>query len=99
MPRVPTFHAMGGDIAAYRKRGRLGQVRRVWAPVKRVPASLVLLVLHAEADRSGDERYRIAGATLRQWVRRGHITRGPGGYDLVEILAYLERRNTPSPTR
>jgi hypothetical protein len=26
------------------------------------------------------------------WVARGHITRGPGGYDLAEMLAYLEKR-------
>lgn len=58
----------------------------------RVPASLVLLALH----QSG---YLIAPGTLRQWVHRGHITRGPGGYDLEEIVAYLDSRNadTASP--
>lgn len=61
--------------------------------MKRVPAALVLLLLHQEADARGDGRYRIGAATLRQWVRRQHITRGPGGYDLAEILAYLERRD------
>lgn len=59
----------------------------------RVPASDVLLLLHAEADRTGDERYRVTGATLRSWVHRGHITRGRGGYDLAEILDYLDRRD------
>jgi hypothetical protein len=62
--------------------------------MRRVPASDVLLLLHAEADRTGDDRYRVTGAALRQWVRRQHITRGAGGYDLREILAYLERRAT-----
>jgi hypothetical protein len=62
--------------------------------MKRVPASLVLLVLHREADARGDEQYRVAASTLRSWVRRGHITRGDGGYDLAEILAYFERRAT-----
>jgi hypothetical protein len=61
--------------------------------VNRVPAKLAVLLLHQEADAQGDERLRIGPATLRQWVRRQHITRGPGGYDLREILAYLEHRD------
>lgn len=65
--------------------------------MKRVPASLVLCVLHAEADRTGDNRYRITPAALRKWVQRQHITRGPGGYDLAEILNYLTKRDTPTP--
>jgi hypothetical protein len=60
--------------------------------VKRVPAKLAVLLLHQEADARGDDRLRIRPDTLRQWVRRGHLTRGPGGYDLAEILAYLEQR-------
>lgn len=51
----------------------------------RVPASLALLML-----RKGG--YELSPATLRKWVQRGHITRGPGGYDLREIVAYLDRR-------
>lgn len=31
-------------------------------------------------------------ATLRQWVRRGHITKSRHGYDLRSITVYLERR-------
>lgn len=62
------------------------------AALKRVPASLAVLLLHQEADASGDERLRIRPATLRKWVERGHITRGDGGYDLTEILGYLEQR-------
>ncbi|MEV4053018.1 hypothetical protein AB0J55_17685 [Amycolatopsis sp. NPDC049688] len=61
--------------------------------MKRVPARLAVLLLHQEADARGDDRYRIGPATLRQWVRRGHLTRGDGGYDLRELLAYLERRD------
>lgn len=61
--------------------------------MKRVPAELVLLTLHQEADRTGDERYRVTGAALRKWVQRGHITRGRGGYDLAEIIDYLDRRS------
>jgi hypothetical protein len=53
--------------------------------MKRVPASLALLALH----QSG---HVITPAALRNWVYRGHVTRGPGGYDLEEIVAYLDRR-------
>jgi len=60
--------------------------------VKRVPASLAVLLLHQEADARGDDVLRVRPATLRKWVQRGHITRGPGGYDLAEILTYLEQR-------
>lgn len=60
--------------------------------MKRVPASLAVLLLHQEADARGDDLYRIQRATLRKWVQRGHVTRGPGGYDLAEILTYLEQR-------
>ena len=67
----------------------------------RVPARLVLQLLRDEADKrdklgqpgDGDE-FRITGGALRNWVWRGHITRGPGGYDLEEITEYLERRAT-----
>lgn len=64
----------------------------------RVRAADVVLLLHQEADRTGDERYRVTATTLRSWVHRGHITRGPGGYDLAEILAYLDRRNATRAT-
>jgi hypothetical protein len=53
----------------------------------RVPANLALLALH----QSG---HHITPGTLRMWVHRGHITRGNGGYDLVEILTYLDHRTT-----
>ncbi|WP_409186708.1 hypothetical protein F9C11_21705 [Amycolatopsis sp. VS8301801F10] len=63
----------------------------------RARAADVVLLLHQEADRAGDDRYRITPATLRQWVRRGHITRGDGGYNLREILDYLDRRDAKIP--
>jgi hypothetical protein len=53
--------------------------------MRRVSASLALLALR----QSGHE---VSSSTLRMWVYRGHITRGTGGYDLAEILAYLDRR-------
>ncbi|GAB3376316.1 hypothetical protein GCM10027360_53090 [Amycolatopsis echigonensis] len=61
----------------------------------RARAADVVLLLGQEADRTGDERFRVGSATLRQWVRRGHITRGDGGYSLREILAYIDRRERP----
>jgi hypothetical protein len=54
----------------------------------RVPASIALLALR----QSG---HHLSPVTLRSWVRRGHITRGPGGYDLREILDYLDQRSRP----
>lgn len=56
----------------------------------KVPAGLAILLV----QRSG---FPCSGATLRQWVRRGHISRhGRDRYDLLEILAYLENRITPA---
>ncbi len=52
-----------------------------------VPASLAVLFVR----RSG---YPCTSATLRSWVRRGHITRQPGGYDLAEITVYLRQHAT-----
>lgn len=53
--------------------------------MQRVPAHLALRLLH-------DSGYTITAGALRQWVYRGHITRGKGGYDLAEIVAYLDAR-------
>lgn len=64
--------------------------------MNRVSAADVLLLLHQEADKRGDDRLRITPTTLRSWVHRGHITRGGGGYDLAEILRYLEQRDRPA---
>jgi len=54
---------------------------------------VVLELLRQEADRTGDEHYRVTSAAIRNWVWRGHITRGAGGYDLTEILTYLDHRS------
>lgn len=51
----------------------------------RVPATIALLML----TQSG---YDLSATTLRSWVYRGHITRGPGGYCVREIREYIERR-------
>lgn len=53
--------------------------------VRRVPAPLVRLLL----EQSGRP---IQPASLRNWTRRGHITRTDEGYDPREVLAYVERR-------
>jgi hypothetical protein len=59
-----------------------------------VSAEMAVLLLHQEAVRTGDARLRIKAATLRQWVRRRHITydRGRGGYDVVAIVEYVTKR-------
>lgn len=50
----------------------------------RLPAAAVLLLLR----QSG---IKISAATLRSWRARGHIGPGPG-YDVIEIMRYVERR-------
>lgn len=72
--------------------------------MKRVPASLAVLLLHQQADAmvldgdiEGAKKLRVTPGALRNWVWRGHITRGPGGYDLAEILTYLEQRERSTP--
>lgn len=52
----------------------------------RVPAHLALLMLR----QSG---IHLTPATLRKWVQRGHLTRGLGGYDPLEIKNYVDRRS------
>lgn len=58
------------------------------AMVRRVPADLVLHTLR----QSGTD---LKPASLRNWARRGHISRTDDGYDLTEVLRYVER---PAPT-
>lgn len=53
----------------------------------RVPAELAVVMLRSSG-------VTVQPATLRQWVRRGHITRTAEGYDLHEIAAHIEHRNT-----
>lgn len=53
--------------------------------MKRVPVDAVILMLahggiHANARQ------------IRNWRLRGHITRTKDGYDLREIVAYLDAR-------
>lgn len=62
--------------------------------VKRVPLDLVMLALGQEYERTGDERYNVGKATVRQWKSRGRISKGEG-YDLGEITRYLDGRDTP----
>lgn len=52
----------------------------------RVSAALALLALR----QSG---YDITASGLRNWTYRRHITRTAEGYDLREILRYLDTRN------
>lgn len=51
----------------------------------RVPAPLALLVLR----QSG---HQLTSSGLRNWTARGHITRTRDGYDLREIVTYLDTR-------
>lgn len=63
-------------------------MRRGTLPVPgsgRAPADLVILLLAAE-------QIVIRPTSLRNWTHRGHITRTAEGYDLREIVNYLDRR-------
>lgn len=53
--------------------------------MKRVPVDLVVLVL----AQSG---ITVTPRQIRNWTYRQHITHTNDGYDLTEILAYLEHR-------
>lgn len=53
--------------------------------IPRVPTDLALLWLR----QAGHD---IKATSLRNWTFRGYITRTAEGYDLVELTAYLERR-------
>lgn len=53
--------------------------------MKRVPVALVINVL-AQSD------IHVNARQLRNWRLRGHITRTRDGYDLREILKYLDAR-------
>lgn len=59
--------------------------------MNRVPASLAVVMLAASG-------HPVSPITLRSWVYRGHISRQEGGYDLREILDYIERREKPMNT-
>lgn len=51
----------------------------------RVPADVVLEMLRQDGHHVGT-------TNLRNWTFRGHITRTKDGYDLDEVIAYLDRR-------
>lgn len=53
--------------------------------MKRVPVDVVIAML-AQAGITANARQ------IRNWRLRGHITRTAQGYDLREVLAYLEAR-------
>ena len=53
--------------------------------ISRVPTDLALLFLRQAG-------YTIKATSLRNWTFRGYITRTSDGYDLVELTAYIERR-------
>lgn len=55
--------------------------------MKRVPAELVILML-------AQDGIQVNARQLRNWKLRGRISRGEG-YDLQEIVDYLDRRNAP----
>lgn len=56
------------------------------AAVNRVPVDLVVLAL-AQSGITTTPRQ------IRNWKLRGHITRTNDGYDLIEVLAYIDRRS------
>ncbi|MFC6089447.1 hypothetical protein [Saccharothrix lopnurensis] len=62
-------------------------------PAGRVSAAELLALLHAEADRTGDERLRVTQSTLRTWKNRTGVPVSPGkGYDVHEVYDYLRTR-------
>ena len=57
----------------------------------RVPVDLVILML-AQSGIPTNAR------TIRNWRLRGHISRTKDGYDLEEIVKYLDSRAKPQDT-
>lgn len=53
--------------------------------MKRVPVDLVIMML-AQDD------IHVNARQIRNWRLRGHITRTKDGYDLREIVTYLDAR-------
>ena len=56
-----------------------------------VSATIVIALLHREAAAKNRPELAVTAAALWQWRRRGHIGPGPG-YDMAEIIAYVDRR-------
>lgn len=62
-------------------------------PTNRVSADDLLQLLHAEADRTGNERLRVTKSALRNWKHRPGVPISPGaGYNPVEVRRYLLAR-------
>jgi hypothetical protein len=53
--------------------------------MRRVPVEAVILVLAQEGIEANARQ-------IRNWRLRGHITRTREGYDLREVLAYVDSR-------
>lgn len=53
--------------------------------MRRVPSAVVLAML-------GQDNVQLRPTSLRNWTHRGHITRTRDGYDLLEVVRYLDRR-------
>jgi hypothetical protein len=62
-------------------------------PSGRVSADDLLALLHAEADRTGDDQLRVTKSTLRTWKNRPAVpvSRGPG-YNPTEVRDYIASR-------
>lgn len=58
--------------------------------MKRVPVDVVLAML-AQGGIEANARQ------IRNWRLRGHITRTRDGYDLAEVLAYIDTRGLSRP--
>lgn len=57
----------------------------------RASAALTVLILAREAAAKGRPELAVSTVTLRTWRHRKHLSPGRG-YDLGEILRYIERR-------
>ena len=62
-------------------------------PAGRVSVGDLLAYLHAEADRTGDDRLRVTASTARTWKNRPAVPVSPGrGYNVAEVVTYLTSR-------
>lgn len=59
--------------------------------MNRLPASVVVLLLAREAADKGRPELAVTATTLRSWRHRRHLSAGRG-YDVIEVLAYVESR-------
>lgn len=62
-------------------------------PKGRVSTAELLAYLHAEANRTGDDRLRVTSSTVRTWKNRPTVPVSPGrGFDVAEVVGYLTSR-------